>query len=74
MTKSGNCLPFLGYSAMIMPQKPAQTGVTFNFVRIWRTGTKWGERNDADGLVLDSLMRSDGVVICFVFSDHHSGY
>ena len=69
MVKIDNCVPFSGCTAMIMPQKPAQTGVTFDFVRIWRTGTKRGERDDADGLVLDSLMRSDGIVMIFIFPD-----
>ena len=69
MVKIDNIVPFSGCTAIIMPQKPAQTGVAFDFIRHRWAGTKWGERDDADGLVLDSLMRSDGVVIIFIFSD-----
>ena len=46
MAEIDNCVPFLGCAAIIMPQKPAQTGFTFDFVRLWWTGTKWCERND----------------------------
>jgi len=52
-----------------MPQKPTQTGVTFDFVRLWWTGAKWGKRDDADGFISNSLVRSNGVVVIFVFSD-----
>ena len=69
MDKIDNCVPFSGCSAIIMPQQPAQTGVTFDFVRLWWTGTKWGKRNDADGFISDPLVRSHRVVIGFVLTD-----
>ena len=69
MAKIDNSVLFSGCTAIVMPQKPTQTGVTFDFVRTGRTGTKWGERNDADGFISNSLVRSNGVVVIFIFSD-----
>ena len=69
MIEIDNCVPFLGCTAIIMPQKPTQTGVTFDFVLLWWTGAKWGKRDDADGFISNSLVRSNGVVVIFIFSD-----
>lgn len=69
MPKFDSSVPFSGSFAVVVPQKPAQTGVTFDFRRIWRARARRSKRGHADGPVFDSLMRTDGIVVAFVFAD-----
>jgi len=54
---------------MIMPQKPAQTGLALDLRWIGRTGVRRRHRNGSDCPVFNSLMRANRVVIPLVLSD-----